>query len=98
MLLILHSFLQEAFDRLIIPTPYGMDAVFDVLVPLLKSGGMIHFYTFCNQEPGRYKGEEFEGSGFDRIVQRRCGNVAPGISRWVYDLRKRVTADSRCGK
>ena len=31
-------------------------------------------------------------------MQRRCGNVAPGISRWAYDLRKRVTADSRFGK
>ena len=26
--------------------------------------------------------------GFELVIQRRCGNVAPGISRWVYDLVK----------
>lgn len=86
-----------AFDRAIIPTPYGMDAVFDVIAPLLKSGGTIHFYTFCNRDQAEAKGEEFDALGFDCIVQRRCGNIAPGINRWVYDLRKSVTADSRCG-
>jgi len=85
------------FDRAIIPTPYGMDTIFDLIAPLVKPGGMIHFYTFCTRNQADFRGEEFARSGFDRIVQRRCGNVAPGISRWVYDLRKRVTADSACG-
>lgn len=89
------SFLpQGSFDRAIIPTPYGMDAIFDVITPWVKPGGMIHFYTFCNKDQADHRGEEFARSGFDCIVQRRCGNVAPGISRWVYDLRKRVIASS----
>ncbi len=79
-----------AFDRAIIPTPYGMDAIFDLIAPLVKPGGMIHFYTFCTKDQADARCEEFVRSGFDCIVQRRCGNVAPGISRWVYDLRKRV--------
>jgi len=86
------------FDRLIIPTPYGMDAIFDVLTPLLKSGGMIHFYTFCNRNQADAKGEEFKGRGFDLVVQRRCGNVAPAVSRWVFDLKKQVIASSQYGK
>jgi tRNA (guanine37-N1)-methyltransferase len=87
-----------AFDRAIIPTPYGMDTIFDFVAPRVKPGGMIHFYTFCNQNQADIRGEEFARSGFDCIIQRRCGNVAPGISRWVYDLRKCVTAGSPCGK
>lgn len=90
--------LRGVFDRLIVPTPYGMDAVFDVLALLLKSGGMIHFYTFCNRDQADAKGEEFESRGFDCILHRRCGNVAPGISRWVYDLKKKVIASSPGGK
>jgi len=86
------------FDRAIIPTPYGMDSIFDLIAPRVKPGGMIHFYTFCNQNQADVRGEKFTMSGFDRIVQRRCGNVAPGISRWVYDLRKGVIASSPCGK
>jgi hypothetical protein len=26
--------------------------------------------------------------GFEVVVQRRCGNVAPSVSRWVFDLVK----------
>ena len=74
------------FDRAIIPTPYGMDAIFEVIAPRVKRGGMIHFYTFKNREQAAALGAEFGHKGFDVIIQRRCGNVAPGISRWVYDL------------
>ena len=77
-----------AFDRAIIPTPYGMDAIFDVITPHVKSGGMIHFYTFSNPDQADVRGEEFARRGFELVKQRRCGNVAPGISRWVYDLVK----------
>jgi tRNA (guanine37-N1)-methyltransferase len=76
------------FDRIIIPTPYGMDAILGVLAPYAREDGMIHFYTFAarNEIPARV--EEFEGNGFDLTYQNRCGNVAPGISRWVFDLVK----------
>jgi len=78
----------SAFDRAIIPTPYGMDAIFDVITPRVRPGGMIHFYTFCNRNQSDARGIEFARRGFELVVQRRCGNVAPGISRWVYDLVK----------
>jgi tRNA (guanine37-N1)-methyltransferase len=74
------------FDRAIIPTPYGMDAIFDVITPWVKPGGMIHFYTFCNPEQSGTLGKEFVSRGFELVVKRKCGNIAPGISRWVYDL------------
>jgi tRNA (guanine37-N1)-methyltransferase len=89
---------SEVFDRAIIPTPYGMDTIFDLIAMRVRDGGMIHFYTFCNRHQAVARGEEFIRKGFDRIIQRRCGNVAPGVSRWVYDLKKRVITDSATGE
>jgi tRNA (guanine37-N1)-methyltransferase len=77
------------FDRAIIPTPYGMDANFEVIAPHVKRGGMIHFYTFRNRNQADALGSEFGDKGFEVVIQRRCGNVAPGVSRWVYDMVKR---------
>ena len=74
------------FDRAIIPTPYGMDALFAVIAPRVKRGGMIHFYTFKNRNQADALREEFGQNGFEVVTKRRCGNVAPNVSRWVYDL------------
>jgi tRNA (guanine37-N1)-methyltransferase len=77
------------FDRAIIPTPYGMDAIFEVIAPRVKRGGVIHFYTFRNRHQADALIAEFGQKGFEVVIQRRCGNVAPGVSRWVYDMVKR---------
>jgi tRNA (guanine37-N1)-methyltransferase len=79
------------FDRAIIPTPYGMDTIFDRIAPHVKQGGMIHFYTFKNRDQADALIAEFAQKGFEVIMWRRCGNVAPGVSRWVYDLKKTKT-------
>jgi tRNA (guanine37-N1)-methyltransferase len=76
------------FDRAIIPTPYGMDTIFEVLTSRVKPGGMIHFTTFKNRNQADALAGEFEMKGFEVVVQRRCGNVAPSVSRWVFDLVK----------
>jgi len=76
------------FDRAIIPTPYGMDTIFDVLAARVRQGGMIHFYTFKNRNQADALAGKFTRTGFDVVVQRRCGNVAPSVSRWVFDLVK----------
>jgi len=82
--------LVSPFDRAIIPTPYGMDTILDVLVSLVKPGGMIHFYTFKNRDQADALVREFTKKGFEVVVRRRCGNVAPGVSRWVFDLGKKT--------
>ena len=74
------------FDRAIIPTPYGMDSIFDVLASRVKPGGIIHFTTFKNRNQADALSMEFSLKGFGVILQRRCGHVAPGVSRWVFDL------------
>ncbi|HXX56015.1 MAG TPA: RsmD family RNA methyltransferase [Methanoregula sp.] len=80
----------STFDRIIIPTPYGMDAILPVLSRFLAPGGMIHFYTFRNrrQVPGILAA--FAENGFSVTYYRSCGNVAPGISRWVFDIETRT--------
>ncbi len=81
---------ETRFDRIIIPTPYGMDSILDVLSPFAGSEGMIHFYTFRarNEIPALI--DEYRKKGFDLTYYNSCGNVAPGISRWVFDLVKRT--------
>jgi len=74
------------FDRLIIPAPYGMDYALDVLLPLLGEGGTVHFYTFKTKEEIPALLATYENKGLKIIYYTACGNVAPGVSRWVFDL------------
>jgi len=78
----------SAFDRAIIPTPYGMDAILGVLTPKVRSGGMLHYYTFKNREQCEALNKALEQDGFYGVARRRCGNVAPSVSRWAFDLKK----------
>ncbi len=73
-------------DRAILPTPYGYEEAFRPLAEMVKAGGIIHYYTFDNQKGAQERARNFRDSGF--LVERlhRCGNVAPSVSRWVFDL------------
>jgi tRNA (guanine37-N1)-methyltransferase len=74
------------FDRIIIPAPYGMNAALDILLPLLSYGGTAHFYTFSTKEqvPGLIAA--YEKKGLKVSYSAACGNVAPGVSRRVFDM------------
>ncbi|WP_340820066.1 RsmD family RNA methyltransferase [Methanolobus sp. WCC4] len=82
------NMLNMEFDRAIIPTPYGMDHFLERISSLVRTGGHVHFYTFKPKEEIPELIERYEDMGFEVLFHRRCGNVAPGISRWVFDLRK----------
>jgi tRNA (guanine37-N1)-methyltransferase len=77
---------HQRFDRVIIPAPYGMDGILDIIAPLAVQGGMIHFYTFKTRNEIPVLIEEYTQKGFDVPYYNSCGNVAPGVSRWVFDL------------
>jgi tRNA (guanine37-N1)-methyltransferase len=77
---------HQRFDRLIIPAPYGMDHALDLLLPLLKRDGMAHLYTFTGKEQVPALIGEYEERGLGITFYSDCGNVAPGISRRVFDL------------
>jgi tRNA (guanine37-N1)-methyltransferase len=82
------SLICSTVDRAIIPTPYGLDRAFEPVQEVVRPGGSIHFYTFQNRQQAAILSEKFEASGFTVERCRRCGNVAPSVSRWVYDLEK----------
>ena len=76
------------FDRAIVPAAYGFDESLLLSASCVKKGGFIHFYTF--KKPSEIDGlkKSYERSGFETVSVRRCGNVAKGVARWVFDLRK----------
>lgn len=78
---------KKDLDRIVMPTPYGQDHFLSLARPLLKPGGMVHFYTFK---------KDFEIPHFRRLLGemgwhidyfRDCGDVAPRVSRYVFDLK-----------
>lgn len=81
-------FLKPDFDRAIVPTPYGMDQILDIISPVVKKGGKINFYTFKKSFQIEGLINKFSAMDFTVEFYRRCGNVAPGVSRWVFDLAK----------
>jgi len=79
---------DRLYDRAVIPAPYGMDGIVDIVFPVVRNHGMIHFYTFKkdSQIPGIIG--SFRGKGLETVLWRRCGNVAPGVCRFVFDVMK----------
>jgi tRNA (guanine37-N1)-methyltransferase len=80
--------LDLEFDRAVIPAPYGMDNSLETISPVVKKGGMIHFYTFKKRNQIEEISEKYRDMGFEVQFYRRCGNVAPEVSRWAFDLVK----------
>lgn len=80
---------ESGFDRAIVPTPYGMDRFLENISKLVRRGGYIHFYTFKAESQIPELIEGYEKMGLEVEFYRRTGNVAPGISRWVFDLIKK---------
>ena len=80
---------ENGFDRAIVPTPYGMDHFLGKVSDLIKKGGHIHFYTFKTENQIPELIEDYKKMGLEVEFYRRTGNVAPGVSRWVFDLVKK---------
>lgn len=80
--------LSGDFDRAVIPAPYGADGILERMLPLVKPGGSIHFYTFKKRHQIETLKKSYKDLGLEVRLHRRCGNVAPAVSRWVFDLVK----------
>jgi tRNA (guanine37-N1)-methyltransferase len=76
------------FDRAVVPTPYGMDKILETITHAVRTGGAVHFYTFKRRQQIEGLSKKYEDMGFEIGLCRRCGNVAPGVSRWAFDLVK----------
>ena len=80
--------LKTGFDRVVSPTPYGLDQIAETASQMVKPGGMLHFYTFKKRDQIEALRRGYEDMGLKVMQCRRCGNVSPGVSRWVFDMVK----------
>jgi tRNA (guanine37-N1)-methyltransferase len=80
--------LRKDFHRAVIPAPYGADGILETVLPLVKSRGFLHFYTFKKRHQIEPLKKSYQDLGLEVMKARRCGNVAPGVCRWVFDLAK----------
>ena len=82
------QFIRGHFNRAVIPAPYGREKILEVVLPLVRPGGMMHIYVFKKAPEIEALVGHYEDLGMKTVLCRRCGNVAPGVSRWVFDLAK----------
>lgn len=68
------------------PTPYGQDHFLDIAGSLLKPQGMIHFYTFKKDFEIEHFKKLLEEKGWQIDYYRKCGDVAPRVGRYVFDI------------
>ena len=54
----------------------------------VRMGGVVHFYTFKKRQQIEGLSKKYMDMGLEVRLCRRCGNVAPGVSRWAFDLVK----------
>jgi tRNA (guanine37-N1)-methyltransferase len=80
--------LPPVSDRVICPAPYGADDVLPLAASCLKDGGVLHFYTFKNDRQAEEMARHFPLEGLEVVSARSCGPVAPGVNRYVFDLRR----------
>ena len=80
--------LKTDFDRVVSPTPYRLDQIVETVLQMVKVGGWLHFYTFKKRDQIEALRKSYEDMGLKVMQCRRCGNVAPGVSRWVFDMVK----------
>jgi tRNA (guanine37-N1)-methyltransferase len=80
--------MRSDFDRIIIPTPYGMDHFLEIALSLAKKYCMLHFYTFKKLTQIEGLKRSYEDMGLEVVDCRSCGNVAPGVCRWAFDMVK----------
>ncbi len=80
--------LRGNFHRAVIPAPYAADGILETVLPLVKSRGCLHFYTFKKLHQIEPLKKSYEDLGLEVMQVHSCGNVAPGVCRWVFDLVK----------
>jgi tRNA (guanine37-N1)-methyltransferase len=80
--------LRKDFHRAVIPAPYGADGILETVLPLVKSKGFLHIYTFKKRHQIEPLKKSYQDLGLEVMQARRCGNVAPDVCRWVFDLAK----------
>ena len=82
------------FDRVLTPLPKGAHLFLDVIVPMVKPGGLLHFYHWApDDDPYRdaFSLVEAAASGYERRCEFlggvRVSKYSPGVSKVRVDVR-----------
>ncbi|PWB50769.1 MAG: SAM-dependent methyltransferase [Candidatus Methanoperedenaceae archaeon] len=82
----MNNLFRIGFDRIVMPAPYGQDFFLNMAQSILKSGGCVHFYTFKKDFEIPHFRKILEEKGWHIDFSRDCGDVAPRVKRYVFDL------------
>jgi tRNA (guanine37-N1)-methyltransferase len=82
----INNLFKKSFDRIVMPAPYGQDFFLDFVRSVLKPGGYVHFYTFKKDFEIPHFRRLLEEKGWVIDFSRDCGDVAPRVKRYVFDL------------
>ncbi|MCX9084185.1 MAG: class I SAM-dependent methyltransferase family protein [Candidatus Methanoperedens sp.] len=85
----INSIFETTFDRIVMPAPYGQDIFLDIVRSILSPGGYVHFYTFKKDFEIPHFKHLLEEKGWNIDFFRDCGNVAPRVKRYVFDLKSK---------
>jgi tRNA (guanine37-N1)-methyltransferase len=83
--------LNKKFDRILMPLPKGAENFLDLTLKVIKKNGIIHFYTFLEEENinkpfiNNYLKKYIASFKILDIV--KCGAFGPRISRICVDIR-----------
>lgn len=83
----INNLFKEPFDRIVMPAPYGQEHFLNLARFILKPEGVVHFYTFKKDFELAHFKKLLEERGWHIDFYRDCGEVAPRVSRYVFDLR-----------
>lgn len=83
--------LKKKFDRVLMPLPKGAENFLDLALKKVKKNGIIHFYTFLEEENINKK---FCSNYLKKYINKfrildivKCGAFGPGIFRVCVDFR-----------
>ena len=85
--------LDEEFDRVIMPLPESAVEFLDVAVESLDKDGIVHLYSFIEDDEVRPVRKEIEGImsvrglEYEVIDRVRCGYKSPSEDRYCFDIR-----------
>lgn len=83
--------INKKFDRILMPLPKGAEKFLDVAKKFIKKKGVIHFYTFSNEEDIDKISDTIKKTfkKFKILNVVKCGDIAPGVYRFCIDFKEK---------
>ncbi|MFH0961834.1 MAG: class I SAM-dependent methyltransferase family protein [archaeon] len=79
---------RNSFDRIIMPLPKDAENFLELAASAARPGAIINFYSFGRDfSEGEKTISERLGAGAAILNRQKCGDIAPGKFRLVFDIR-----------